>query len=108
MKDASYVPILVSPPNILFLDADEDDQGKENTEMKLDGAIISLEFPLLTKGIKISNIPQDTSPDDIKFKFSNPKIGGGKVTDIMLDRNGGVANVYFEKCSGRNMACSFC
>ena len=76
--------------------------------MTLDKSIISLEFPLLTKGIKISNIPQDTSPDDIKFRFSNPKIGGGKVTDILLDRNNGVASVYFEKSSGRIMACSFC
>ena len=69
--------------------------------MTLDKSIISLEFPLLTKGIKISNIPQDISPDDIKFRFSNPKLGGGKVTDIMLDRNNGVASVYFEKSSGR-------
>ena len=72
--------------------------------MKLNGSIISLEFAPLTKGIKISNIPQDSSPDDIKFKFANPKIGGDKVTDMMLDRNNGVASVYFEKSSGRNMA----
>ena len=82
------------------LDADEDDSGRENADMKLDGSIISLEFPPLTKGIKISNLPQDTTTDDIKFKFSNQKIGGGKVTDIMLDKKNGVANVYFEKSSG--------
>ena len=94
----------MSPPNImLILDADEDNPEKENTEMKLDGSIISLEFAPLTKGIKVSNIPPDTSSDDIKFKFSNPKIGGDKVTDIMLDRNNGVASVYFEKSSGRNI-----
>ena len=76
---------------------------KENMEKKLDGSIISLEFAPLTKGIKISNIPPDTSSDDIKYKFSNPKIGGGKVTDIMLDKNNGVASVYFEKFSGRKL-----
>ena len=63
--------------------------------------MISLEFAPLTKGIKICNIPQDTSFDAIKYKFSNSKIGGGKVTDIMLDRNNEIANVYFQKTSGR-------
>ena len=87
----------------LFLDADEDDLEKENTEMKLDGSIISFEFAPLTKSIKISNIAQGTSPDDIKFKFVNQKIGGGKVTDITLDKNNGVAIIYFEKASGRTM-----
>ena len=93
---------------MLYLDADEDNSEKENTDVKLDGCIISLEFAPLTKGIKVSNIAQGTSPDDIKFKFSNPKIGGGKVTDIVLNRNSGVANVYFEKCSGKNMTYSNC
>ena len=94
----------MSPPNImLILDVDEDNSENysENMEKKLDGSIISLEFAPLTKGIKISNIPPDTSSDDIKYKFSNPKIGGGEVTDIMLDKNNGVASVYFEKSSGR-------
>ena len=100
--------MLVSLPNILFLDADEHDSGKENMEVILDGSIISLEFAPLTKGIRISNIPQDTSPDDIKVIFSNPKIGGGKVTDVMLHRNNGVASVYFDKSSGRNMVYSNC
>ena len=94
----------MSPPNImLILDVDEDNSEKENMEKKLDGSIISLEFAPLTKGIKISNIPPDTRVDDIKYKFSNPKIGGGKVTDIMLDKNNGVASVYFEKSSGRKL-----
>ena len=91
----------------LFLDADEDDSEKENTEMKLDGSIISFEFAPLAKSIKISNIAQGTSPDDIKFKFANQKIGGGKVTDITLDKSNGVAIIYFEKASGRTMACSY-
>ena len=98
----------ISTKHHLFLDADEGDSEKENTEMKLDGSIISFEFAPLTKSIKISNIAQGTSPDDIKFKFSNQKIGGGKVTDIMLDKNNGVASVCFEKCSGKIMTCSFC
>ena len=48
-------------------------------------------------------MPPDTSSDDIKFKFANKKIGGGKVTDIMLDRHNGVASIYFEKSSGRKL-----
>ena len=75
--------------------------------MKLDGFKISLEFAPLTKGIKISNIPQDTTTDDIKFKFSNKKIGGGKVMD-MLPKKNGVANVYFEKSSGGVMTYGNC
>ena len=75
--------------------------------MKLDGFKISLEFAPLTKGIKISNIPQDTTTDDIKFKFSNKKIGGGKVMD-MLHKKNGVANVYFEKSSGGVMTYGNC
>ena len=74
--------------------------------MTLGGSTISLEFAPLTKCIKISNLPQDTNRDDIKFKFSNPKLGGGKVTNIKFDKNNGVASVYFEKSSGRNIAYS--
>ena len=84
---------------VLHLDVDYSD-FKNSSDCKLDGSAISLEFAPLTKGIKISNIPNGSSPDDIKFKFSNPKVGGGKVTDMMLDRNNGIANVYFEKPSG--------
>ena len=102
--EAANFRVLISPPNIMFyLDADEDNSEKECPGMKLDGSIISLEFAPLTNGIKISNIPQDTNSDDIKFKFLNPKIGGGKVTDMMFDRSNGVAIVYFDKSSGRNM-----
>lgn len=68
--------------------------------MTLDGCAISLECAPLTKGIRISNIPKGTSSDDMKFKFSNPKIGGGHVTDIILNERGTVANIYFEKSSG--------
>ena len=88
----------ISTKHHLFLDAD--DSEKENSGFILDGSIISLEFASRTKGIKISNIPPDRSLDDIKLRFSNLIIGGGKVTDIMLDRNNGAANVYFEKFSG--------
>ena len=93
---------------MLILDTGEDNSEKENTEMKLDGSIISLEFAPLTKGMKVSNIPPHTSSDDIRFKFANTKIGGGKVRDVMLDRNNGVASVYFEKSSGRNILYSNC
>ncbi|CAB4021318.1 poly [ADP-ribose] polymerase 14-like, partial [Paramuricea clavata] len=68
-------------------------------DLKLEGSIISLEFAPLTKGIRVSNIPPGTTPDAIKSKFSNPKYGGSKVVDMMLDRNNGLANVYFEKSS---------
>ncbi|XP_028411312.1 uncharacterized protein LOC114533887 isoform X2 [Dendronephthya gigantea] len=77
---------------------DETSSNSENLT-KLDGSEISLEFAPFTKGIRVNNIPQKTTSDSIKFKFSNPNIGGGTVTDIMLDRNNGVANVYFEQNS---------
>ena len=86
---------------IFHLDSEvisEDTRSSE--DMKLDGSVISLEFAPLTKGIRISNIPPETSSDDMRFKFSNKKIGGGPITDMMLDKKNGVANVYFEKSSG--------
>ena len=70
--------------------------------MLLDGCAISLEFAPLTKGIRISNIPKGTTSDDMKFKFSNPKIGGGHVTDVILNMSGTIAHVYFENSSGMN------
>ena len=78
-------------------DSDEEKSSCEDKEMKLDGSIISLEFCPLTNGIQISNIPPETTEDDIKFKFSNRKIGGSKVMDMMFDRKNGVANVFFEE-----------
>ena len=86
---------------IFHLDSEvisEDTRSSE--DMKLDGSVISLEFAPLTKGIRISNIPPETSSDDMRFKFSNKKVGGGPITDMMLDKKNGVANVYFEKSSG--------
>ena len=80
-------------------DSDEEKSSGEDKGMKLDGSIISLEFCPLTKGIQISNIPPQTSQDDVKFKFSNPRIGGSEVTDIMFDKKNGVANVFFEESS---------
>ncbi|CAB4032730.1 poly [ADP-ribose] polymerase 14-like, partial [Paramuricea clavata] len=79
----------------------EDDSKEESSkeDMKLASSIISLEFAPLTKGIKISNIPPETWSDDIRYKFSNKKIGGGQVTDMMMDKRNGVANIYFEKTS---------
>ena len=102
-KDSNCTNANISTKHHFFLVADEDYSEKGSTDTKLDGSIISLEFPPLTKGIKIYNIPPDATPDDIKFKFSNPKIGGGKVRDMMLDRNNGIANVYFEESSGKNI-----
>ena len=74
-------------------------------DLELEEFVVSLEFAPLTKRIKISNIPQYVSYDSIKYKFSNPKTGGGKVKDMMLDTSNGVATVYFAKSSGRIMAC---
>jgi hypothetical protein len=88
-----------------FLSSIDEDYSKEessNEDMKLDGSIISLECAPLTKCIKISNIPPGTTSDDIRFKFSNPKVGGGQVMDMMFDKENGVANVYFEESSGMN------
>ena len=75
---------------------------------ELEGFVVSLEFAPLTKGIMISNIPPDTSYDAMRFKFSNPKIGGGKVTQINLDTSNGMPIIYFEEFSGRNRAYNNC
>ncbi len=88
----------------MSLDEDYSDEKAASEETKLNNSIVSLECAPLTKGIRVSNIPQGTSSDDIKFKFSNRKIGGSKVTDMMVGRNNGVASVYFEDSSGRNKA----
>ena len=85
---------------IFPLGEDYSNEESSNEDMKLDGSIISLELAPLTKRIKISNIPPATTSDDMRFKFSNQKIGGGQVTDMMLDKKNGVADVYFEKSSG--------
>ena len=71
--------------------------------MSLDGCIISLELAPLTKDIKISNIPSGTSSDDIRYKFSNKRIGGGPVRGVNLDKSNGVASVKFENSSGWNL-----
>jgi hypothetical protein len=89
---------------IFHLDEDDSNDESSKKDMKLAGSIISLEVAPLTKGIKVRNIPPGTSSDDIRYKFSNKKIGGGQVTDMMLDKRNGVANVYFEKTSGMNLA----
>ena len=96
-KDKKAIVILKS--EIGEDDSEQEKSSCEDKEMKLEGSIISLEFCPLTKGIQISNIPPQTSQDDIKFRFSNPRIGGSEVTDIMFDKRNGVANVYFEKSS---------
>ena len=85
-----------------FFLLDEDYANKK--DMTLDGSIISLEFAPMTKGIRVSKIPRATSSDDIRYKFSNPKTGGGEMTDMMLNKEDGVANVSFEKSSGINPA----
>ena len=83
-----------------------EDSSKE--DMQLDGSVISLELAPLARGIRISNIPEGTSSDDIRFKFSNKKIGGSQVKDMVLDRENGVAKVHFENSSGMNLnSCSF-
>ncbi|CAB3992453.1 poly [ADP-ribose] polymerase 14-like isoform X2 [Paramuricea clavata] len=93
-KDGKAIVILKNE-----IDKDYSKKERSNKSMKLDGSIISLEFAPLTKGIRISNIPRGTRLDYIRFIFSNTRIGGGPVTDMMLDRRNGVANVYFEKMS---------
>ena len=92
---------------ILNLDEDFLDVHQSSCE-ELEGFVVSLEYAPLTKGIMISNIPPDTSSDAMRFKFSNPKIGGGKVTRIMLDTSNGMAVIYFKKYSGRNRAYNNC
>ncbi|CAB4045054.1 poly [ADP-ribose] polymerase 14-like isoform X2, partial [Paramuricea clavata] len=84
---------------IVILKNEIDEYYANKKDMNLDGSIISLEFAPLTKGIRVSKIPRATSSDDIRYKFSNPKIGGGEVTDMMLNKDNGVANVSFEKSS---------
>lgn len=83
------------------LDEDYSDMGSSNEKLMLEEFAVSLEFAPLTKAMRISNIPQGTSSDAIKFRFSNRKAGGDKVFDMRLDRDSGVAIVYFEEPSGR-------
>ncbi|CAB4044913.1 Hypothetical predicted protein, partial [Paramuricea clavata] len=93
-KDGKAVVILKNE-----IDEDYSNEESSNENMKLDGSIISLEFAPLTKGIRISNIPQGPFLDDIRRIFSNKSIGGDPITDMMLDTKNGIANVYFEKTS---------
>lgn len=76
------------------------DNDGSNLELRLEGAIISLEFAPLTKSIRVCNIPQGTTSDSVRFKFSNKRFGGGKVTSMILDKKNGVADICFEKSSG--------
>ena len=106
-RPRSTLAILYSLVRKYQYNLDEDDSEKEislcqGKEMKLDGFIITLEPCPLTKGIQISNIPPKISPDDIKLKFSDPKIGGHKVTDMKFNSKHGVTNVYFQESSGKN------
>lgn len=68
--------------------------------MELEESVISLKFAPLTRSIRVTNIPQKTSRDAIKYKFNNPKIGGGKVSDVRMEKNNAVAKVCFEESSG--------
>jgi hypothetical protein len=94
----------ICPKIIFHLDEDDSNEESSKEDMTLAGSIISFEFSPLTKGIRVSNILRGTSSDDIRYKFSNKNIGGGQVTDMMLDKKNGVANIYFEKTSGMNLA----
>ena len=85
---------------IFYLGEDKLDSRSKDDGQMLESFPVSLEFAPLSKGIRIINIPQQASLDAIRFKFSNPKVGGGKVTDIMFDKDNGVANIYFESYSG--------
>ena len=82
----------------IALNLDEDYSDSKTEE--LEGFVVSLEFAPLTKAIRISNIPQGTSSDAIKFKFSNPKTDGSKVVNMRFDGDNGVAIIYFEEPSG--------
>ncbi|XP_028391015.1 protein mono-ADP-ribosyltransferase PARP14-like [Dendronephthya gigantea] len=90
---------------ILKSDIDEEPQSESFTSeissdnLELEESVISLEFAPLTRSIRVTNIPQDTSRDAIKYKFKNPKIGGGRVTDVKMDEKNGVAIVGFEESS---------
>ena len=66
----------------------------------LEGFVVALQFAPVTKAMRISNIPQGTSSDAIKFRFSNPKTGGSEVVNMRFDGNTGVAIIYFEEPSG--------
>ena len=82
----------------IALNLDEDYSDSKCEE--LEGFVVSLEFAPLTKAVRISSIPQGTSSDAIKFRFSNPKTGGSKVVNMRFDGDNRVAIIYFEKPSG--------
>ena len=85
---------------VVNLDEDYSDIESSNEKLMLEEFAVSLEFAPLTNALRISNIPQGTSSDAIKFRFSNRKTGGSKVCDMKLDRDNGIAIVYFEEPSG--------
>ena len=85
---------------VVNLDEDYSDIESSNEKLMLEEFAVSLEFAPLTNALRISNIPQGTSSDAIKFRFSNRKAGGNKVCDMKLDKDNGIAIVYFEEPSG--------
>ena len=82
------------------MNSDEDDLDAQSSSEELEGFVLSLEFAPLTKAIRISNIPQATSSDAIKFRFANRKYGGNKVVNMVFDGDKGVAIIYFKEPSG--------
>ncbi|XP_028405587.1 uncharacterized protein LOC114528176 isoform X2 [Dendronephthya gigantea] len=79
---------------------DEADLNEEcvNESMELDGSVISLEFAPLTNHMRVSNIPEGTSKDDVMYKFQS-RIPGDQVTNVELDEKKRIADVHFENCS---------
>ena len=61
---------------------------------------MSLKFAPLTKRIRVKKIPKNTTKDDVKYKFSNHRIGGGEVINMDYDQNNGIAELFFESSSG--------
>ena len=61
---------------------------------------MSLKFAPLSTGIRVKKIPKNAKSEDVEYKFSNPKTGGGEVINMEFDKDSGIAKLFFKSSSG--------
>ena len=54
-------------------------------------------------GVRLSGIPEEVSEKQLKTHFSNPKYGGGHVSQIYYPLQDNGAVVLFDSPSGKNI-----
>ncbi|XP_046856440.1 uncharacterized protein LOC124449537 isoform X2 [Xenia sp. Carnegie-2017] len=77
------------------------DSKEENNSknLKLGERLVSLKFAPLSTGISVKKIPKNAKSEDVEYKFSNPKTGGGEVINMEFDKNNGIAKLFFKSSS---------